>query len=233
MSDSFTLKGERTVVNNVGEALRLNNPRGGSTFKFPQWWALKQTVQYVDSAIFKVDTDFGLTVHLVVPVTASTELKVKHDGSGNFTFPYYRGVNRVAVVDPDTNLLYREYQFPAISKGAILTRTVNTYPVGISFTDDGSLTGDFEVGGTVTVNGAGFVGGIGDVTELYVLQQSDTGSDGWTTVTTNATEPFTYILGAGLEGKYLRASTQLSDDTGSTVRNSAASIQVAPASELP
>ena len=128
MADSFTLKGAKTVVKNVGSAVRINPSRGGDTHQFPRWWSLKNRVQYFDAAIFKVTLNSGTVVRLVIPVDAeNTEVTVKHDGDGNFTFPRYRGVDRIAVV-ADDNSIYKEYQFPAISKGAILTRTVTSYP---------------------------------------------------------------------------------------------------------
>ena len=129
MADSFTLKGAKTVVKNVGSAVRINPSRGGDTHQFPRWWSLKHRVQYFDAAIFKVSLDSGATVRLVIPIDKeNTEVTVMHDGNGNFTFPSYRGVDRIAVV-ADDNSIYKEYQFPAISKGAILTRTLNAYPV--------------------------------------------------------------------------------------------------------
>tara|TARA_B100000073_G_scaffold58584_1_gene43513 strand:- start:500 stop:889 length:390 start_codon:yes stop_codon:yes gene_type:complete len=127
MADSFILKGVKDVVKNTGTAVRLNPPRGGDTFKFPKWWAKKQVQQYVESTIFKMFTDGGQEFRLVVPSSSNTELKVVHDGNGNFTFPQWRGVDRVAICDTDNSLLV-EYQFPSIVKGPILKRTVQTFP---------------------------------------------------------------------------------------------------------
>ena len=128
MADSFTLKGAKTVVKNTGSAVRINPSRGGDTHQFPRWWSLKHKVQYIDAAIFKITFDDSTEVRLVIPVDKeNTEVQVRHDGSGNFSFPYYRGVDRIAVVSDD-NSIYKEYQFPRISKGAILTRTVAEYP---------------------------------------------------------------------------------------------------------
>ena len=129
MADSFTLKGAKTVVGNSGTAQRVIPSRGGDTHQFPRWWALKNRVQYFDAAIFRITLDNAEVVRLVIPVDKeNTEITVKHDGAGNFTFPQYRGVDRVAVVNATTTDIYKEYQFPAISKGAILTRTVAEYP---------------------------------------------------------------------------------------------------------
>lgn len=222
MADSFTFKGTKTVVNKVGTALRLNPPGGGDTFRFPKWWNLKNKVQYFDAAIFRVTLSTGADVKLVIPVTKdNTEVRVRHDGDGNFSFPYFRGVDRIAVVDVSTGELYREYQFPAISKGSILTRTVTAYPVGLSFTSFGSVTGALEVGTEATITGATYTGGVGSISVSYVLQKSDTGTSGWSAVTTNSSSSFTYAIPASLDGKYLRVSTQVTDNSGLTKKNSA------------
>ena len=123
MADSFTLKGARTVVGNKGTAVRVSPSRGGDTHKFPKWWSLKNRVMYIDTAIFKVTLDDGTVVNLVIPIQENTEVKVVHDGYGNFTFPQSRGVDRIAVVSAADKSLYREYQFPSISKGPILTNS--------------------------------------------------------------------------------------------------------------
>lgn len=223
MADSFTFKGTKTVVNKVGTALRLNPPGGGDTFRFPKWWNLKNKVQYFDAAIFRVTLSTGADVKLVIPVTKdNTEVRVRHDGDGNFSFPYFRGVDRIAVVDVSTGELFREYQFPAISKGSILTRTVNAYPAGITYTSTGSVSGALEVGTQATITGATYTGGVGSISVSYVLQKSNTGTSSWTTVTTNNSASFTYGIPASLDGKYLRVSTQINDDAGFHSKNSPA-----------
>ena len=129
MADSFILKGAKTVEKKSGSVMRIIPKGGGDTHRFPQWWDLKNTTQYFECAIFKVTFDDATVVRLVIPVDPeNTEIKVNHDGSGNFSFPYYRGVDRVAVVDESSTSLYKEYLFPSIVKGSILTRIVAAYP---------------------------------------------------------------------------------------------------------
>ena len=128
MADSFILKGKKSVYQNSGSALRLNPPRGGDTFKFPQWWDKKQVQQYVDSAIFVLTLSGDRKVKLVIPVTQNTEIKVVHDGEGNLKFPVHRGVDRVLICSEDNSEFYVEYQFPKISKGPILKRVIQAYP---------------------------------------------------------------------------------------------------------
>ena len=230
MADKLIYKGGANVVGQTGSEMQLVLPRSGDIHSFPRWWNKKGTVAYVDCAIFKVTLGSGLVVRLIIPIKqGAMTLEIRHDGSGNFTFPVKGSIERIGVFHETDSTLYKEYQFSKISGGSVLTRTVSSYPAGIAFTDSGSITGTIQVGETITINGAAFTGGIGTVTELYVLQKSDTGSGGWSTVATSATEPFTNTLGAALEGKYLRVSTQLSDDAGNKTRNGTATVAVAAA----
>jgi hypothetical protein len=230
MADKLVYKGGSNVVDHTGDEMQLVLPRAGDIHSFPRWWNKKGTVAYVDCAIFKVTLGTGLVVRLVIPVSqGAMTLEIRHDGNGNFTFPIKGSIERVAVFEEDANVLYKEYQFSKISGGSVLTRTVNAYPGALTFTDSGSITGTIQVGQEITITGAGFSGGVGTVTELYVLQQSDTGTSGWSTVTTSPTSPFTNTLAAAREGKYLRVSTQLTDDGGLKVRNGDATAAVAAA----
>ena len=58
----------------------------------------------------------------------TTDIIIKHDGDGNFTFPSVNGVDRVAVMSADLGTFYVEYQFSKISGGPVLKRTVNALP---------------------------------------------------------------------------------------------------------
>lgn len=143
MADSLYFTGERTVTKHTGSDLTLLNPkRGGNTHLFPQWWGGKHKVQYIKCAIFSAAMSNGGLVRLVVPVEKETvELDIRYDGAGNFTFPRYLGVERVAVVAEGSTDLIFEFQFPAISGGSVLKRTV------------GSLPASAPTIGTVTVSG--------------------------------------------------------------------------------
>ena len=129
MADKLTYKGGANVVNQEGSEMLLVNPAKGSTHRFPRWWNKKGTVAYVECAIFLVSTATHGTLRLIVPVTGGAQtLEIRHDGNGSFTFPIKGSTERVAVVAPDSTLLYREYQFSKISGGSVLTRTLNSYP---------------------------------------------------------------------------------------------------------
>ena len=129
MADSLRLKGARSVTKHTGGEMKLRRPaRGGDVFKVPTWWNLKHTVQYTSAAIFNVISTRG-TLALVVPIDPeTTDILVKHDGTGEFTFPKALGVDRVAVMSADLGTFYVEYQFSKISGGPVLKRTVNALP---------------------------------------------------------------------------------------------------------
>ena len=129
MADSLRLKGCKSISKHTGDEMLLRRPkRGGDIFKVPTWWNLKHTTQYVTAAIFKVTAATG-ELALVIPVDPeTTDIIIKHDGDGNFTFPSVNGVDRVAVMSADLRTFYVEYQFSKISGGPVLKRTVNALP---------------------------------------------------------------------------------------------------------
>lgn len=222
MADKLTYKGGATVVGHTGTEIELVRPSKGSMHRFPRWWNKKGTVAYIECAIFKVTLASGLVVRLVVPASGGSQtLEIRHDGNGNFTFPVKGSTERVAVIAELSSTIYREYQFSKISGGSVLTRTVNSYPSAVAFSDGGSITGTLEVGETITINGATYSGGFGSITSSYVLQKSDSGSGGWSTVAVKSSATSTHNIAAGLDTKYLRVSTQITDDTGLHTRNSA------------
>ena len=222
MADKLTYKGGATVVGHTGTEIELVRPSKGSMHRFPRWWNKKGTVAYIECAIFKVTLASGLVVRLVIPASGGSQtLEIRHDGNGNFTFPVKGSTERVAVIAEATSTIYREYQFSKISGGSVLTRTVNAYPAAVAFQDSGSITGTLEVGETITINGASFTGGFGSTTASYVLQKSNNGSSSWSTVSVKNSATSTHVIAAGLDTKYLRVSTQITDETGLHTRNSA------------
>jgi len=221
MADKLTYKGGATVVGHTGTEMELVRPSKGSMHRFPRWWNRKGTVAYIECAIFKVTLTSGLVVRLVVPSEGGARtLEIRHDGNGNFTFPIKGSTERIAVIAESSSTIYREYQFSKISGGSVLTRTLNAYPAGVAFSDGGSITGTLEVGETITINGASYSGGVGSITASYVLQKSNTGSGGWSTVVVKTSAASTHTLAAGLDTKYLRVSSQITDDAGLQTRNS-------------
>lgn len=235
MADSLTFKGGKSVTKHTGNEMMLVNPtRGGDTHQVKQWWGLKHKVLYVTAAIFKVQSAVG-TLRLIIPTDRETTmLDIRHDGSGNFTFPKTRGVDRVAVFSEDMTTMYREYQFSRISGGATLTRTVNIYPEAqqpVSFGSPASISGTATVGQILTATAATYTGGKGSVSTNLIFQVSDTGSDGWTFLAGNpgtaSGGTATYTITGAEDGKYIRASYQVTDDDGTVSSNSAGTGPVA------
>ena len=123
------MKGAKHIVNQVSDEMRLVRPkRGGDTHQVPTWWDLKpKGIKYTAAAILNVTTDVGILA-LVIPVSNSTILNIRSDGTGEFTFSGNRGVDRLAVMSEDLSTFYVEYQFAKISGGPVLKRTVNALP---------------------------------------------------------------------------------------------------------
>jgi hypothetical protein len=126
MADRVIYKGGQTVSVNTGDGIQLIRPKRGSLSKFPRWWD-KKPGAYIDCAIFRVKLENGFYVRLVVPATDRMTLEIRHDGFGNFTFPAAR-VERIGIISNDSLDLLVEYQFPKISGGKVLKRTISPLP---------------------------------------------------------------------------------------------------------
>ena len=81
----------------------------------------------------------------------------------------------------------------------------------ISFSGDGAIAGTLNVDDTITITSAPYSGGLGVTSLSNVLQSSADGSAPWTFVTSSPEASFTYEIAVGLDTKYLRQSTQVSD----------------------
>jgi hypothetical protein len=226
MADSLVLTGVKDVRKHTGtEMLRLNPKGGGDTFSLKRWWVgAGVSTCYEPCTVIRVSTGSG-TVKLAIATKAEgARVRVDHDGSFNFTFIGAGEISRAALFT-DSFELIEHYVFPSISGGKVMTVTPSgsaNRPTGdseLSFTSDGNITGTLEVGETITIFSAGFTGGIGNVTTANILQASDTGAAPWNFVAQSANNSFTHVIGAGLDGKFLRESTQLTDDDGLVSRN--------------
>ena len=123
MSDSLVLKGVKDVRKHTGtEMLRRSPKGGGDTFQLKRWWvAGGVSTCYEDATVFDVTTGVG-TVKLAVASSMSTDLRIIHDGSFNFTFIGANEVGRAALFTENMELI-EHYVFPAISGGKIMTVT--------------------------------------------------------------------------------------------------------------
>ena len=220
MADFLRFKGAKSVTKQQGDEMRLRRPpNGGDTWQTKRWWGGKGKVVYITAAIFAVSTS-GDDVQLVIPTdNETTSVSIRHDGAGNFTFSDYRGIDRIAVYNADRSALLTEYQFPAISGGSILKRTIAPPPDNgpVTFTGQTQLTGNPQVGSTVSFAAAPFTGGTNISAVEVQLQQSNTGTGGWTGFSGWESSPGTAFLNAQTEAKFVRGVTRVLDSNGTTV----------------
>ena len=123
MSDSLVLTGVKDVRKHTGtEMLRRNPKGGGDTFQLKRWWIEGGvSTVYVDATVFDVTTGAG-TVKLALETSMSTNVRIDHDGSFNFTFIGVNELSRAALYT-DTFELIEHYVFPSISGGKVMTVT--------------------------------------------------------------------------------------------------------------
>ena len=123
MADSLVLTGVKDIKKHTGtEMLRLNPKHGGDTFHLKRWWVEGGiSTVYVDATVFDVTTGAG-TVKLALATSMSTNVRIDHDGSFNFTFIGVNELSRAALFT-DTFELIEHYVFPSISGGKVMTVT--------------------------------------------------------------------------------------------------------------
>ena len=179
MADSLILTGVKEVKKHTGtEMVRLNPRGGGDSFRLARWWVEGGvSTVYATCTVFDVTTAAG-TVKLAIDTSASTNIRIDHDGSFNFSF---FGINEVAraALFTDTFEIIEHYVFPAISGGKIMTVTPpgaasrpSTAPptlTGVTLTGENAPLDSQTYTYTATPSGTAT-----DVT--YVLTSSD-GSD--------------------------------------------------------
>ena len=151
MSDSLVLTGVKDVRKHTGtEMLRLNPKGGGDTFQLKRWWVEGGiSTVYEDATVFNVTTAAG-TVKLALATSMSTNVRIDHDGSFNFTFIGSNELSRAALFT-DAFELIEHYVFPRISGGKVMTVT----PAGAASRPSGDSPGveSSTSIGTVTVTG--------------------------------------------------------------------------------
>ena len=98
MADSLVLTGVKDVKKHTGtEMVRLNPKGGGDTFQLNRWWVEGGvSTVYVKATVFDVTTAAG-TVKLALDTSSSTNVRIDHDGSFNFTFFGVNEVGRAAL----------------------------------------------------------------------------------------------------------------------------------------
>ena len=237
MSDSLVLKGVKDVSHHTGTEMRRLNPRtGGDTFQLKRWWVVggKNTV-YTDATVFDVTTGVG-TVKLALATNMSTNIKILHDGQFVFTFgDHTNEVNQIGLFT-DTFELIEYYVIPAQAGNPIVTVVPAgaairpSAPVPLSFTTTSSISGTAQVGETLVVTAAEYIGGVGDITTNLLLQTSVNGTSNWNFLQGDpGAAPGSvsiYTIPQGQEDQYIRASYQVTDDNGLNTNNSTATNKI-------
>jgi hypothetical protein len=123
MADSLVLTGVKDVKKHTGTEMLLTRPkRGGDTHSLKEWWKGNGvSTCYVECSVFNVTTAAG-TVKLALDSNMSTNLRIDHDGSFNFTFIGINEVGRGALFTESYELI-EHYVFPRISGGKVMTVT--------------------------------------------------------------------------------------------------------------
>ena len=167
MDDSLVLTGVKDVKKHTGTEMLLTRPkRGGDTHSLKEWWKGNGvSTCYVECSVFNVTTAAG-TVKLVLDSNMSTNVRIDHDGSFNFTFIGINEVSRGALFT-DSYELIEHYVFPRISGGKVMTVTpaggavrpnVPVPPTGVV---TGASISDAGTGYTAGQNGVSVSGGSG------------------------------------------------------------------------
>ena len=176
MADSLVLTGVKDVKKHTGtEMVRINPKGGGDTFQLKRWWVEGGvSTTYVNATVFDVTTSGGV-VKLALDTSRSTNVRIDHDGDGNFSFFGINELSRAALFT-DAFEIIEHYVFPKISGGKIMTVT----PAGAASRPSGStatLTGVTLTGDVAPLDGQTYTytatptGTATDVT--YVLTSSN------------------------------------------------------------
>ena len=147
MADSLVLTGVKDVKKHTGTEMLLTRPkRGGDTHSLKEWWKVGGKTCYVECTVFDVTTPAG-TCKLAIDSNMSTNVRIDHDGTFEFTFIGINEVKRAALFT-DAYELIEHYVFPAISGGKVMTVT----PLGAALRPEAALPDPTSIG-TVTVTG--------------------------------------------------------------------------------
>ena len=212
MSDSLVLTGVKDVRKQTGtEMLRRTPKGGGDTFQLKRWWvAGGVSTCYEDATVFDVTTGAG-TVKLAIASSMSTNIRIDHDGSFNFTFIGINEVGRAALFT-DTFELIEHYVFPAISGGKVMTVT----PPGSADRPTSAPVKTFNsvtlVGPDATTDGE---------TETYTASKSGTVTDVLYTLTSDNADDVVDTLDVTFDGTGERVLTLSGSSltTGTTKTN--------------
>ena len=228
MADSLVLTGVKDIKKHTGtEMLRINPKGGGDSFKLARWWVEGGvSTTYVTATVFQV-TVGGNSVMLALDTSSSSNVRIDHDGSFNFTFYGINEVSRGALYT-DAFELIEHYVFPKISGGQVMTVT----PAGAASRP--SAPPPATSIGTVTVTGNATPAD--GSTETYTVSRSgDAGnlSYAWTvdqsgTISGDSTGSSVDVVWSGTDVSTLTCSVT-SGDAGVTDSPKPGQLSVTPA----
>ena len=110
---TFELKGDSTVVKQIGNHITLRQPLKTNTFSIPKWHDAPKN-KYVDVTKLKLERTKG-DVDIVFEASADVELKIDYNKDDSFIGFYgHKGIRNIGFFEHDTNTLIKSLK---IAKG--------------------------------------------------------------------------------------------------------------------
>ena len=101
---TFELKGDSTVVKQIGNHITLRQPLKTNTFSIPKWHDAPKN-KYVDVTKLKLERTKG-DVDIVFEASADVELKIDYNKDDGFIGFYgHKGIRNIGFFEHDTNTL--------------------------------------------------------------------------------------------------------------------------------
>ena len=110
---TFELKGDSTVVKQIGNHITLRQPLKTNTFSIPKWHDAPKN-KYVDVTKLKLERTKG-DIDIVFEASADVELKIDYEKDDGFIGFYgHKGIRNIGFFEHDTNTLIKSLK---IAKG--------------------------------------------------------------------------------------------------------------------
>ena len=101
---TFELKGDSTVISQVGDHVTLRQPLKTNTFSIPKWHDAPKN-KYVDVTKIKVERTKG-DIDIVFEASADVEVKIDYNKDDSFIGFYgHKGIRNIGFFEHDTNTL--------------------------------------------------------------------------------------------------------------------------------
>ena len=121
---TFELKGDSTVVKQIGNHITLRQPLKTNTFSIPKWHDAPKN-KYVDVTKIKVERTKG-DIDIIFEASADIELSIDYNKDDDFIGFYgHKGIRNIGFFEHDTNTLITALK---IAKG-------NKRPIKFELTD--------------------------------------------------------------------------------------------------